>query len=154
MKHLRRFEDEESSTVALYLLRDNGIPTHTTSSVKGSYQLDVHVILDHQYDDAVRLLEDPTHEVANPVDMNEFDRLKNHPAILDTIVKWALLCLVAAAVLAGAVFYLAARMTPPSSNHSLERSVLAPRAVPAVPLVGCTACPSINGRVAAAQFNR
>ncbi len=40
------------------------------------------------------------------------------------------------------------------SNHSLERSVPAPRAVPAVPLVGCTACPSTNGHVAAAQFNR
>ena len=41
-----------------------------------------------------------------------------------------------------------------SSNHSLERSVPTPRAVPAVPLIGCTACPSTNGRVAAAQFNR
>ena len=39
-------------------------------------------------------------------------------------------------------------------NHSLERSVLAPRAVPAVPLIGCTAGPSTNGRFAAAQFNR
>jgi hypothetical protein len=40
------------------------------------------------------------------------------------------------------------------SNPSLERSVLAPRAVPAVPLLGCTAGQSTNGRVAAAQFDR
>jgi hypothetical protein len=39
-------------------------------------------------------------------------------------------------------------------NTSLERSVLAPRAVPAVPLIGCTSVPSTNGRVAAAQLNR
>jgi hypothetical protein len=41
-----------------------------------------------------------------------------------------------------------------ASNISLERSVLAPRAVPAVPLIGCTSVPSTNGRVAAAQFSR
>ena len=40
------------------------------------------------------------------------------------------------------------------SNPSLERSVPSPRAVPAVPLIGCTAGTSTNGRVAAAQFNR
>jgi hypothetical protein len=40
------------------------------------------------------------------------------------------------------------------SNSSLERSVSAPRAVPAVPLLGCTLCPPTNGRVAAAQFSR
>ena len=47
-----------------------------------------------------------------------------------------------------------ADINPPSSNLSLERSVLAPRAVPAVPLKGCTAGTSTNGRFAAAQFNR
>jgi hypothetical protein len=40
-----------------------------------------------------------------------------------------------------------------ASNPSLERAALA-RAVPAVPLLGCTAGTSTNGRVAAAQFNR
>ncbi len=40
------------------------------------------------------------------------------------------------------------------SNNSLERVVRAPRAVPALPLIGCTAGPSINGFRAAAQFNR
>ena len=39
-------------------------------------------------------------------------------------------------------------------NLSLERTVLAPRAVPAVPLIGCPAGTSTNGRLAAAQFNR
>jgi hypothetical protein len=37
------------------------------------------------------------------------------------------------------------------SNRSLERSAPAPRAVPAVPLLGCTAGTSINGFRAAAQ---
>jgi hypothetical protein len=32
------------------------------------------------------------------------------------------------------------------SNISLERAVSAPRAVPAVPLLGCTSVPSTNGR--------
>ena len=41
-----------------------------------------------------------------------------------------------------------------SSNLSLERTVLAPRAVPAVPLLGCTPGTSINGYRAAAQLNR
>ena len=39
-------------------------------------------------------------------------------------------------------------------NHSLERAGSAPRAVPAVPLIGCPPDTSTNGRVAAAQFNR
>jgi len=121
VKHLRRFDDPDSGAAALFLLRDNGIPTHTTSNVRGSYQLDVYVILDHQYADAVRLLEDPTHEVKNQVDMNEFDRLKNHPSILDVIVRWSLLCLVAAAVLAGAAALFGTHFMAPSSNNSLER---------------------------------
>ena len=46
------------------------------------------------------------------------------------------------------------RAGAPSSNNSLERAVLAPRAVPAVPLIGCTSVPSTNGRFAAAHFYR
>jgi hypothetical protein len=40
------------------------------------------------------------------------------------------------------------------SNDSLERTEPAPRAVPAVTLLGCTPCTSINGFRAAALFNR
>ena len=39
------------------------------------------------------------------------------------------------------------------SNPSLERTVLAPRAVPAVPLLGCTSGTAICGSRATAQFN-
>jgi hypothetical protein len=41
-----------------------------------------------------------------------------------------------------------------SSNPSFERTVLEPRAVPAVPLLGCTSGTAICGFRAAAQFNR
>lgn len=50
----------------------------------------LNVVLDFQYDDAVKLLEDPDHQVAEPVDIEEFRNYQQQaqPDVLNRMIGW------------------------------------------------------------------
>jgi len=86
------------------LLHSKGIPTFV-ESIKpfgGLSQWVVFACLNSQADDARRIIENPEHIPAHPVDVEEFDRVA-YSRNLPTILRWSLLTL----VIVGSLFMLA-----------------------------------------------
>jgi hypothetical protein len=83
--------DEQARLVAL--LESRGIPIYAATgwTARNPFLGGVFVCIDSQYDDAVALLRDEEHVVADPVDVAEF--WKKAPATLPTILKGALIVL-------------------------------------------------------------
>lgn len=75
------------------LLESRGIPVFVGAGSKLRYPTRgaIYVCLDAQYDDAVALLGDENHDVAEPVDVEAF--WKKAPGTLPTILNWALAAL-------------------------------------------------------------
>lgn len=76
MRLLARFHDPEELDRVRALLRQKGVPTWA-NRIEGrrlGWQAVLHVCLDEQLDDALRLLRDPAHVPAHPVDAEAFER--------------------------------------------------------------------------------
>jgi len=74
VKFLTYFFDRSDLERHERLFREKGIPTHAEST-RGMAMYNkwaLHVWIDTQHADAVRLLEDPTHVPENPVDVDAF----------------------------------------------------------------------------------
>ncbi len=74
-------EDEDEYSEAWVRLSESGIPVFEPSKNSdmpglriGPSQRVICIWLDHQYEDAIRLLRDPSHVVRNPVSPEEFAR--------------------------------------------------------------------------------
>lgn len=76
MRHLARFHDRDELARVRALLRQKGVPTwaHTIEGRGLGWQAALQVCLDDQLDDALRLLRDPDHEPAHPVDAEAFEQ--------------------------------------------------------------------------------
>lgn len=76
MRLLARFHDPGELTRVRALLRQKGVPTwaNTIEGRRLRWQAVLHVCLDAQLDDALRLLRDPAHVPAHPVDADAFER--------------------------------------------------------------------------------
>ncbi|MGN6153755.1 MAG: hypothetical protein ACTHOH_17380 [Lysobacteraceae bacterium] len=76
MRYLARFHDRNELARMRALLRSKGVPTWATTveSRRLGWQGTLHVCVDEQLDDALRLLRDPDHEPAHPVDAEAFER--------------------------------------------------------------------------------
>ena len=76
MRLLARFHDQEEFARVRALLREKGVPTwaNTIESRRLGWQAVLHVCVDAQLDDALRLLRDPAHVPAHPVDAEAFER--------------------------------------------------------------------------------
>lgn len=76
MRYLARFHDPHELARVRALLRDKGVPTwaNTVESYRLGWQGTLSVCIDEQLDDALRLLRDPTHAPAHPVDAEAFER--------------------------------------------------------------------------------
>lgn len=138
MKLLGYVNDEAEATRVLGLLETKGIPTFRKwAGWRGipAYRVAVFVCLDQQYPDALALMSDPDHVVANPVDVKEYDRLAEamgHAKVL----KGALIAL-AIAVLVFVAFVLVFdlrlgldridrdpwRQRPPSTANASNRAM-------------------------------
>ena len=73
VKSLGYFEDSDERERIRDLLASRGIPTYwakTYRSVRGM----LFVCINEQFDDALAVLKNPNHEVAQPVDVAEFER--------------------------------------------------------------------------------
>lgn len=112
MRRLRTFPDDESAHEAARLLESAGIPVfveETRHSRIGMSDARISVYLDSQFEDALLVLEDPTHEVRDPVDIEQFQK---HLEKFDhsLVLNRTLLALVAAIVffclVAGASYFL------------------------------------------------
>jgi hypothetical protein len=88
-------------------LESHGIPVFVDSAWtwRASSRGSVFVCLDRQYDDALALLRNPDHDVAEPIDVAEF--WKAAPATLPIILKHALEVLAVLIVLV--LFVIAAK---------------------------------------------
>ncbi len=76
MRLLARFHDPGELARVRALLRQKGVPTwaNTIEGRRLGWQAVLHVCLDEQLDDALRLLHDPAHVPAHPVDADAFER--------------------------------------------------------------------------------
>lgn len=76
MRYLARFHDRDELARIRALLRAKGVPTWATTveSRRLGWQGTLHVCVDEQLDDALRLLRDPAHVPAHPVDAEAFER--------------------------------------------------------------------------------
>lgn len=92
------------------LLHSKGIPTFVESAglPRGAPQWVVFACLNSQANDALKLLVDPEHVPANPVDVKEFDRVA-FSSNLPTILRWSLVTLLVVASLFALMLYLQAR---------------------------------------------
>lgn len=95
MKFIARFHDEETHLKTRSLLRSKGIPTHS-KTIEGrsmGWQAVLFVCLEEQTDDALKLMRDPAHEPANPVDAEAFEKaLENQDMRL--LAKWSTVVLI------------------------------------------------------------
>lgn len=85
MKRVIRGSDTEDLYVLRNLLESNGIPVFISGEDTGRLlpfllsKPDLWIYLDEQYDEAVRLIENPEYEVKNKVDVETFYRLTHDP---------------------------------------------------------------------------
>lgn len=113
MKFLLKTKEKNELDRIRMLLESRGIPVHVDG--ENEHRLGGHampfigyrlnVVIDSQYEDALKLLEDENHEVANPVDMEEFRDYQEQagPAVMNRILGWMVLAIIA---LSGVLFML------------------------------------------------
>ncbi len=101
MKLLLRGNDRSEVDRVKLLLESRGIPVFVSNEDSarnmGTFlavkQYGLFIVLDYQFHDATALLDDDTHEVAEPVDVAEYYRTVEHarPAALQKILNRLLL---------------------------------------------------------------
>ncbi len=95
MKFIARFHDEATHSSMRALLRSKGIPTHSkTIETRGmGWQAVLFVCLEEQTDDALKIMRDPTHKPASPVDAEAFEKaLENQD--MRVLAKWSTIALI------------------------------------------------------------
>lgn len=103
MRSLPRIESLAERDRVATLLESHGIPVFFGRSGRNVHTAPLFVCIDAQYDDAIALLANPDHEVAEPIDVETFKRAE--AAALPAVLRGAAfvllgLVLVAALVLA------------------------------------------------------
>lgn len=98
MKLIRQTKDKNELDHLRTLLESRGIPVHVGEEHQhhlGGHAMPflryrLHVVLDSQYDDAVKLLEDENHEVTDPVDLKAFRDYEEQirPEVMNRILVW------------------------------------------------------------------
>lgn len=98
MKLLRETKDKNELDRIRTLLESRGVPVHVGEEnqhhlgghVMPFLRYRLHVVLDFQYDDALKLLEDENHEVAEPVDLEAFREYQQQaqPDVMNRMIGW------------------------------------------------------------------
>lgn len=99
MKFIARFHDEATHSRTRSLLRSKGIPTHskTIETRNMGWQAVLFVCLEEQTEDALKLMRDPMHRPANPVDAEAFEKaLENQD--MGLLAKWSTIVLIVVVV--------------------------------------------------------
>ena len=110
MEYIARFHDRDELARVRHLLRTKGIPTYVEAveSRRLGEQHALFVCLSEHVDDALRIIRDPGHRPAYPVDAAAFEQALESP---DTslLTKWATLLAAGVVVVVGGLAYLAWR---------------------------------------------
>jgi hypothetical protein len=93
MKALEYISDPVECARVRDLLASHGIPTYRDRGMRFKDHGLLFVCINQQFEDALAVLKDPNHVVAEPVDVEEFDRAAQTQG-LDTILRWGLAILV------------------------------------------------------------
>ncbi|QSX79403.1 hypothetical protein [Agrilutibacter solisilvae] len=107
MEFIARFHDPDELARVRHLLRSKGIPTYVRGIEGRSMgtQDALFACLNHQAEDARRVIHNPDFEPAHPVDAREVERAMEN-ADYRVILKWAIVVLGLVALLFGALMYL------------------------------------------------
>lgn len=109
MKFLLKTKEKSELDRVRMLLESRGIPVHVDG--ENEHRLGGHampfigyrlnVVVDFQYEDAQKLLEDESHEVANPVDMEAFREYQEQarPEAMNRILGWMMVAVIVLSVL-------------------------------------------------------
>ena len=110
MHVLARVHDESELERITSLMHGKGIPTFVRSATlrRGVAYWVVFVCLNSQAADAIRILKDPSHEPAQPVNVATFERAA-YSRNLDVMVKWGAITLIVVATTFAAIMYLVVR---------------------------------------------
>ena len=104
MRLLAYIDSREERGRIANLLESRGIPVFCSNSIRAIRTPPIFVCLDAQYDDAVALLSNSEHEVAQPVDVEAFRRAEADAQ--PEVLKGAAIALLATALVAALVLAL------------------------------------------------
>lgn len=109
MKFLLKTKEKSELDRVRMLLESRGIPVHVDG--ENEHRLGGHampfigyrlnVVVDSQYEDAMKLLEDESHEVADPVDMDAFREYQEEagPEVMNRILGWMVAAVIGLSIL-------------------------------------------------------
>lgn len=115
MRMIAKYETRSEAQERAAFLQAHGIATHISDMTalrlnlahQGRFRAGLWVLFEGQYDDALGLLEDPDHEVSNPLSVDQMQHLESEgqAAVRQTLIKWSLIVLGALAAVAGLVIF-------------------------------------------------
>ncbi len=113
MRMVKKFESRSEADERAAFLQAHGIATHVSDMVsmrpnlahQGRFRAGLWVILEAQYDDAVGLLEDPDHQVENPLSVDQLQHMETEGAAQArrTLIKWSVMIAIGLGLVAGAI---------------------------------------------------
>jgi hypothetical protein len=119
MKFLLKTKEKSELDRIRMLLESRGVLVHVDGENEhrlGGHAMPfigyrLHVVVDAQYEDALKLLEDEEHEVADPVDMDEFRAYQEEarPEVMNRIINWMVLAVIGLLAVVFLMYQLAAR---------------------------------------------
>ena len=104
MRSLPHIESSAERERVAELLESHGIPVFLGRSGRNVRTAPMFVCIDAQYDDAIALLANPDHEVAEPIDVEAFKRAE--AAALPSVLRGAALVLLGVVLVAALVVAL------------------------------------------------
>lgn len=110
---IAKYESRSLADERAAFLQAHGIATHISDMVsmrpnlahQGRFRAGLWVLLETQYEDAVGLLENPDHEVSNPLSVDQMDHMATEGAAQarQTLIKWSVLFALGLGVVAALV---------------------------------------------------
>lgn len=115
MRMIAKYETRSEAQERAAFLQAHGIATHISDMTalrlnlahKGRFRAGLWVLFEDQFQDAVGLLENPDHEVSNPLSVDQLEHIETEGqhAVQKSLLKWSLVVLVGLAGVAGLVVY-------------------------------------------------
>ncbi len=116
MRMIAKYASRSEAQERAAFLQAHGIATHVSDMTsmrlnlahQGQFRAGLWVILEAQYDDALGLLDDPDHDISNPLSVDQMAHLETQGAeqARRTLIKWLLITAVGLGAAVAAVITL------------------------------------------------
>ncbi len=113
MRMIAKCESRSEAAERAAFLQSHGIATHISDMTsmrmnlahQGRFRAGLWVVLEAQYEDAMGLLDDPDHEVSNPLSVDQMHHMETEGAAQarKTLIRWSLFIAIALAAAAALV---------------------------------------------------